>query len=68
MLDRLLKAISKNELEVKDRFGLASDLVALVESGKVPAYQFFAFLSALTNENEYIVWRSVESGTQFWLI
>lgn len=62
MLSRLLNAIGANELGVKDRFGLASDLSALMESGKIPAEQFLAFVSALTNEDEYIVWRGVETG------
>lgn len=62
MLDRLLKAISANELGVKDRFGLASDLSALMESGKIPAERFLAFFATLSNEPEYIVWKAAMKG------
>lgn len=62
MLDALLKAIKSNELDVKDRFGLASDLLALTECGRIPAFQFLAFFAQLTNEDEYIIWQVVIGG------
>jgi hypothetical protein len=65
MLDGLLKAIKSNEMDVKDRFGLASDLLALAESGRILVSQFLAFFAELTNEDEYIVWKVVIEGKSF---
>ena len=62
MLERLLKAVASKELGVKDRFGLANDIVALVESGHAPADQLLEFFTALTNEDEYIVWSAIATG------
>ena len=67
MLERLLKAVASKELKAEDRFGLASDLVALVESGRVPADQLLGFFTALTDEDEYIVWSAVSSGVYTFL-
>jgi puromycin-sensitive aminopeptidase len=62
MLKHLLGAIHSGKLGVLDRFGLVSDLFAIVKSGRAPASQFLELVAALVNENELIIWRCVESG------
>lgn len=62
MLKALLPAIEKKALPVLDRFGIANDLYALVESGKAPASQFLQLVGASSNEDEYVVWSALDSG------
>ncbi|KAI1732802.1 peptidase family m1 domain-containing protein [Ditylenchus destructor] len=62
MLNALLPALRSKEVQVTDRYGLASDLFALVEAGKISATQFLNFLGASANEDEYIVWSAIDHG------
>lgn len=62
MLGSLLRAIKSNELSVEDRYGLSNDLLALTESGRIPASQFLGFFAELTNEDEYTVWQVINGG------
>lgn len=62
MLNALLPAVEKKSLPVLDRFGMANDLYALVESGKASASQFLSFVAASSNETEYIVWSALDGG------
>uniref|UniRef100_A0A915EUB2 Aminopeptidase n=1 Tax=Ditylenchus dipsaci TaxID=166011 RepID=A0A915EUB2_9BILA len=62
MLTALLPAVQSKEMLVADRFGLAEDLFALVESGKIPSSQFLKFVAASSNEDEYIVWSALDCG------
>jgi hypothetical protein len=62
MFESLLNGIRDNKMIAEDRYGLASDLVALIGSGHVSADQFLTFLAALANENEYIVWAAAANG------
>lgn len=64
MLLQLLNAVKDGKLGVLDRYGLVSDLYALVKAGKTPAAQFLALMSALVNEDEYLIWQCVDSGVR----
>lgn len=66
MLKQLLGAVQAKHLTVLDRFGLASDLIALVKASKVSASQFFALFAASVNEDECIVWQSLVSGNKIY--
>ena len=62
MLKALLPAVESKSLPVLDRFGIANDLFALVESGKTSADQFLTLIAASTNEDEYVVWGALDRG------
>jgi puromycin-sensitive aminopeptidase len=62
MLKTLLPAIKSKALPVLDRFGIANDLFALVESGKASADQFLSLVAASVNEDEYVVWGALDHG------
>lgn len=62
MFSALLPAIQSKQLPVLDRFGVANDLFALVESGRASATQFLEFLAASANEDEFIVWGAIDHG------
>uniref|UniRef100_A0A915EHW9 Aminopeptidase n=1 Tax=Ditylenchus dipsaci TaxID=166011 RepID=A0A915EHW9_9BILA len=63
MLGALLRAVESKQMLVADRFGLAQDLFALVESGKIAVSSFLKFVAASSNEDEYIVWTAVDGGS-----
>lgn len=62
MLKNLLSAVHSGKLSVSDRYGLISDVYALIKAGKSSASQFLALVAALTNEDEYLIWQVAESG------
>ncbi|KAI6205137.1 Aminopeptidase [Aphelenchoides besseyi] len=67
MLKRLMEAVSAGQLNELDRFNLANDLYALVKAGRVPAAQFLAFYAASTNEDEYVVWATLDGAIRAFL-
>lgn len=62
MLTPLLAAIASQELPVLDRFGVASDLFALVESGHLSAARFLQFVEVCGRETEFVVWSAIGDG------
>ncbi|VDK73005.1 unnamed protein product [Onchocerca ochengi] len=62
MLQALLPDFATKKIPVLDRFGIANDMFALVESGRESAKQFLSLLESSSNENEYTVWSSLDSG------
>ncbi|KAI6209676.1 Aminopeptidase [Aphelenchoides besseyi] len=67
MLKRLMEAVSAGQLNELDRFNLANDLYALVKAGRVSAAQFLAFYAASTNEDEYVVWATLDGAIRAFL-
>lgn len=65
MLKALLPAVQNQKLNVLDRFGLTEDLFALVKAGKATPAQFLQLFAASANEEEYIVWGSLEGGLSY---
>lgn len=62
ILAKILPVVKSKELSPIDRYAIASDLFALVQATKIPATQFLEFLSACSNEDEYIVWCAIDQG------
>lgn len=62
MFKALLPSIENKHLPVLDRFGMANDLFALVESGKVSADKFLTLVAASGNEDECVVWEAIDGG------
>jgi len=62
MFNALLPALQSKQLKAEDRFNIANDVFALVESNKMPATRFLDFMQASVNEDEYIVWKAIDSG------
>ena len=63
LLGMLRAPIEAKELGSLDRCGVIRDLFALVEAGKEDAIAALSMLSAYQNEDEYIVWSEILSGT-----
>uniref|UniRef100_A0A183BRT7 hexokinase n=1 Tax=Globodera pallida TaxID=36090 RepID=A0A183BRT7_GLOPA len=62
MMNLLLEAVKKQELNVLDRFQLADDLYALVRSTRVPASHFLEFLNVCREEDDFFVWAAISSA------
>uniref|UniRef100_A0A914C199 Aminopeptidase n=1 Tax=Acrobeloides nanus TaxID=290746 RepID=A0A914C199_9BILA len=63
MFNALLPAIESKTMPVLDRFGIADELFALVESGKVPASNFLSLYAAAgASEDNFIVWAALDDG------
>ncbi|KAI6230360.1 Aminopeptidase [Aphelenchoides fujianensis] len=67
MMQRLMAAVKSRELNAADRFNLADDLCALVKAGRASAAQFLAFYEASANEDEFIVWQTLDGGIRAFL-
>uniref|UniRef100_A0A0N4ZAG9 Aminopeptidase n=1 Tax=Parastrongyloides trichosuri TaxID=131310 RepID=A0A0N4ZAG9_PARTI len=62
MLNSLFKAISDGTLPVLDRFGIASDVFALVKAGKLNAVNYLKLFEASKNEEDFVVRSALELG------
>uniref|UniRef100_A0A915PS54 Aminopeptidase n=1 Tax=Setaria digitata TaxID=48799 RepID=A0A915PS54_9BILA len=62
MLQTLLPYFASKQIPVLDRFGVANDLFALVTSGRESAKQFLSLLESSSNEDDYTVWSTLDSG------
>ncbi|PAV59165.1 hypothetical protein WR25_24593 [Diploscapter pachys] len=62
MLTALLPDIASGKMPVLDRFGIASDLFALVLAGRQPASNFLKLFEASINEEEFVVWSAIDQG------
>jgi aminopeptidase N len=62
MFAQLLEAFKNKELDVIDRYNVASDVLALLEAGKITAGEYLQFIEACKNEDEYVVWNTNDSG------
>ncbi|VIO88592.1 Peptidase family M1 containing protein [Brugia malayi] len=62
MLHALLPDFATKKIPVLDRFGIANDMFALVKSGRESAKQFLSLLKSSSNEDDYTVWSSLDSG------
>uniref|UniRef100_A0A915DAT7 ERAP1-like C-terminal domain-containing protein n=1 Tax=Ditylenchus dipsaci TaxID=166011 RepID=A0A915DAT7_9BILA len=60
MLDSLLQPFSAQQISVADRFGLVSDMFALIQSGHMLASEFLRLLKYCCEENEYTVWSAID--------
>uniref|UniRef100_A0A914CYE7 Puromycin-sensitive aminopeptidase n=1 Tax=Acrobeloides nanus TaxID=290746 RepID=A0A914CYE7_9BILA len=64
MFQGILQAIENKELKMLDRFGVAEELFALVECGKVQADEFLTLVETCVKaqESDYVVWSALENG------
>uniref|UniRef100_A0A1I7VNP8 Aminopeptidase n=3 Tax=Loa loa TaxID=7209 RepID=A0A1I7VNP8_LOALO len=62
MLQALLPDFATKKIPVLDRFGIANDIFALVKSGRQSAKQFLSLLESSSNEDDYTVWSTLDSG------
>ncbi|MDP3963995.1 MAG: M1 family metallopeptidase [bacterium] len=53
------EAIRKGEVGIIDRFGIVSDIAALVDAGKFSSTQLLTMLEAFREETHYIVWTEI---------
>ena len=54
--------IRSKRLKTRDRLGLARDMFALAEPGKLSAVDGLEFALYYTNESEYVVWSALAGG------
>ncbi|PIR83629.1 aminopeptidase [Candidatus Kaiserbacteria bacterium CG10_big_fil_rev_8_21_14_0_10_51_14] len=58
----LAEPIRTKRLKTRDRLGLARDIMALAEPGKLSTVDGLQFATHYAKENEYVVWTAVSGG------
>jgi aminopeptidase N len=61
-LEQLIPLIANKRLDCLDRLGILSDTIETIKAGFMPTRSFFQIVSALKEEDDYVVWDVIASG------